>query len=236
VTVAKRLPRPDWVTLIVCGVLSMLVLAPTASAYESPTTVQRAELVEAAQQRAANLPNTATISLADIRVSRDWAYAVIRRFRASGEEEQGIGAIFQKRPSRGWSSRLLDDSCVPASASVPTAVVADLQLAYCRPRFFLRRNYAASLMEEALTRRDGLHFAQALDPRVLCAKRLGARRLKCGMDWALGDWFFYGSGTIWITYNRGQPIWNFSYRVVRKNEYCASVQHGAHCSRVFRKR
>lgn len=235
-TVAKRLPRPDWVMLIVSGVLSMLVLAPTANAYESPTTVQRAELLEAAQQRAANLPSTATISLADIRVSRDWAYAVIRRFRASGAEEQGIGAIFQKRPGGGWSSRLLEDSCVPASASVPTAVVADLRLAYCRPRFFLGGDYAASLMEEALTRRTGLHFAQAIDPRVQCVKRLGTQRLKCGMDWGLGDWFFYGAGMIWITYSRGEPIWNFSYRVVREDEYCAAVLHDSHCSRVFIKR
>ena len=100
-------------------------------------------------------------------------------------------------------------------------------------RYFLGTPHADSLMAPALTRKPGRYFAKALGPRIRCNQRLASDRLKCDMGWALGDWIFYGSGSIWITYEEGQPHWNFSYRVVRKNEYCASVAHGSHCPKTF---
>jgi hypothetical protein len=60
-------------------------------------------------------------------------------------------------------------------------------------------------------------------------------QLKCRMSWIVGDLSFSGRGMIWITYPENRPFWNFSYRVVRFNEYCAVIG-GPDCMSTYVKR
>ena len=69
---------------------------------------------------------------------------------------------------------------------------------------------------------------------VRCTKRVSRDRVRCQyIQWIVGDVGFYGHGTLWVTYERGVPHWNYSYRIVELNEYCADVEPpGTDCTRV----
>lgn len=98
----------------------------------------------------------------------------------------------------------------------------------------LTRPFGASLMRKALHRRFGNTFDHGYARRVHCPTRVARGRVRCRISWVIGDISFKGRGAIWITYNRrGVAFWNFSYRVVRLDEYCASVGTHRHCRRVF---
>ncbi|MFY9587234.1 MAG: hypothetical protein WAT66_07260 [Actinomycetota bacterium] len=103
------------------------------------------------------------------------------------------------------------------------------------PKFFLGTNYASSLMLNALGRRPAFAFSAAGGRKVRCNHRVAQDRVKCRMSWYVGDLVFWGRGMIWITYPQHKPYWNFSYRIVRFNEYCAVVG-GADCTKVYVKR
>lgn len=99
-------------------------------------------------------------------------------------------------------------------------------------KFFLSTEYGSSLMRDALSRRRAFAFSAGGARRVKCNVRVSRDRLKCRMSWFVGDLVFWGRGTIWITYPQGEAYWNFSYRVVRFNEYCAVVG-GTDCTKVY---
>lgn len=100
-------------------------------------------------------------------------------------------------------------------------------------RYELGTVKAAGFMREALLRRPNLSFQAGYARRVKCNKRINDIRLKCKMQWVVGDLSFWGHGTIWLTFPGHQPFWNFSYRIIRLNEYCAAVVEGDDCTRVF---
>jgi hypothetical protein len=100
-------------------------------------------------------------------------------------------------------------------------------------RFFLGKGFAARLMRNALLRRPALSFQAGYARRVICGKRLAVDRVKCTMSWFVGDLSFSGRGSIWITYPEGRNAGNFSYRVVRFNEYCAAVVEGDNCTKTI---
>lgn len=99
-------------------------------------------------------------------------------------------------------------------------------------KFFLGTSYAASLMREALGRRDGLAFIAGYNRDVRCNKRLARDRVRCRMSWIVGDSYFSGVGSIWITYPSSGPYWNFSYRIKSRNAYCESTG-GSRCKRTY---
>jgi hypothetical protein len=102
-----------------------------------------------------------------------------------------------------------------------------------KPRkFFLGKGFAARLMRNALLRRPVLSFQAGYARHVSCNKRLAPDRLKCRMSWIVGDLSFSGHGSIWITYPEGKNVWNFAYRIVRLNEYCAAVIEGDDCTKT----
>lgn len=99
-------------------------------------------------------------------------------------------------------------------------------------KFFLRPGYAASLMREALSRHRGLAFIVSYDRKVRCNRRLAVDRLRCRMSWIVGDSYFRGVGSIWITYPPSGPYWNYSFRIKRRNAYCESTG-GSNCTRTY---
>lgn len=100
-------------------------------------------------------------------------------------------------------------------------------------KFFLGKGFAARLMRNALLRRPALSFQAGYARHVACDKRLAVDRVKCRMSWFVGDLSFSGYGSIWMTYSGGRDVWNFSYRVIRFNEYCAAVIEGDDCTKTI---
>lgn len=100
-------------------------------------------------------------------------------------------------------------------------------------KFFLGKGFAAQLMRNALLRRGALSFRAGYARRVVCSKRLAVDRVRCKMSWIVGDLSFSGRGSIWVTYPEGRNFWNFSYRIVRLNEYCAAVIEGDDCTKTI---
>lgn len=128
---------------------------------------------------------------------------------------------------------VIDESApTPATRNSPFGFPCPERMA---PDFFLGTDFAASLMRNALSRRPALAFSSAYGRKVRCNHRVARDRLKCRMSWFVGDLAYGGRGMIWITYPRHKPYWNFSYRIVRFNEYCAVVG-GADCTKTFVKR
>jgi hypothetical protein len=99
-------------------------------------------------------------------------------------------------------------------------------------RFRLGTEMAVGFMETALLRHPSLNFGSAGGQVVKCNKRISDIRVRCRMSWFLGDLSYSGRGTIWITFPEGRPFWNYSYRVVRFNEYCA-VLEGPDCTKTY---
>jgi hypothetical protein len=91
---------------------------------------------------------------------------------------------------------------------------------------------AARLMRTALLRHEDLDFNAGYARRVTCTKRVSDIRLKCKMRWFLGDSYFVGSGTIWLTFPQHVVVWNYSYRIKQLDEYCAVVEKRDDCTRV----
>jgi hypothetical protein len=103
-----------------------------------------------------------------------------------------------------------------------------------KPRkFFLGKGFAARLMRNALLRRPALSFQAGYARHVVCGKRLAPDQVKCAMSWFVGDLAFSGRGSVWMTYPEGRNFWNFSYRVVRFDEYCAAVIEGNDCTKTI---
>ena len=100
-------------------------------------------------------------------------------------------------------------------------------------RFKLGTRLAADLMREALSRHDKLLFYVGNARRVTCNKRISAIRVRCRMSWFVGDLSFSGKGTIWITFPEHRPFWNYSFRIVRFNEYCAAVIEAPDCTKTY---
>jgi hypothetical protein len=97
----------------------------------------------------------------------------------------------------------------------------------------LRPAYAERLMQNALSRHAGLFFSEAHQREVHCNKRLSNVRRRCNISWYYGDLYYSGKGQIWVTFESGGAYWNFRYRVVRFNEYCAAVVEGDDCTKVI---
>ena len=88
-------------------------------------------------------------------------------------------------------------------------------------------------MRKALGRDSRLGFQAGYARRVKCNHRVKADRLRCTMSWIEGDIGFVGRGMIWVTYQHHVESWNYSYRVVRVNEYCAIVEERDNCTKVI---
>lgn len=100
-------------------------------------------------------------------------------------------------------------------------------------RYKLGTVQAADLMRTALLRHPNISFQAGYSRRVECNKRASDIHLKCRMSWIVGDSLYWGKGTIWLTFPEHRPLWNYSYRMTRLNEYCAIVEERDHCTRVF---
>jgi hypothetical protein len=97
----------------------------------------------------------------------------------------------------------------------------------------LHSPYASRLMAEALGRKGALRFPGASSSHIACDQRVTAERVNCSLGWETGRRVFYGNGSIWISFRHDRAYWNYAYRITRKDEYCASVIHGDHCTRLF---
>lgn len=102
-----------------------------------------------------------------------------------------------------------------------------------KPKRALSRHEAKGFMREALLRHPNLSFRAGYGRRVVCDHRLTPVRLKCRMQWIVGDIVYFGTGTIWLTFENHAANWNYSYRVTRFNEYCAVVVKADNCTKVF---
>lgn len=100
-------------------------------------------------------------------------------------------------------------------------------------RFKLGTQLAAQLMREGLTRHQNLSFEAGYARHVTCNKRISPTRVRCRMSWIVGDVSFSGKGMIWITFPEHRPFWNYSYRIVRFNEYCAAVIEAPDCTKTY---
>jgi len=114
--------------------------------------------------------------------------------------------------------------CLLSGALFPAATSA--------ARFKLGTQLAAQLMREALSRHDNLYFYAGNARRVTCNKRISPIRVRCRMSWFVGDLSFSGKGTIWITFPEHRPFWNYSFRIVRFNEYCAAIE-APDCTKTY---
>lgn len=119
-----------------------------------------------------------------------------------------------------------------ATLSATFLVVAPVVAEPASARFKLGTQRAASFMRTALLRHPNLSFQSAYARKVRCNKRRSAIRLKCKMNWVIGDLSFRGKGTIWVTFPGHRPFWNYSYQVIGTNEYCA-ITGGEGCARTY---
>jgi hypothetical protein len=92
-------------------------------------------------------------------------------------------------------------------------------------RYQLGTDFAGRLMREGILRHPSVGFQAGYARRVRCNKRISDIRLKCRMIWFVSDTVFYGRGTIWLTFPEHRAYWNYAYRIVGLNEYCALVEH-----------
>jgi hypothetical protein len=84
---------------------------------------------------------------------------------------------------------------------------------------------AKAFMSSAL-HADFESWAVGLGKRVKCTQRVSRDRVHCQrIVWGIGDSVFFGSGTIWLTYEGSKTFWNDSYRITEYNEYCNVVEH-----------
>jgi hypothetical protein len=95
------------------------------------------------------------------------------------------------------------------------------------------RGAAQRYLAIALNRRFSNSWSNRAGGRIQC-HRLTRVRMKCTAQWAIGDSSYSGTARIWYSLNaRGQAMWNYSYRIVGLDEYCAYVTHGNNCSKVY---
>lgn len=138
-----------------------------------------------------------------------------------------------------FGSRVFTEAVV-VNEGAPTPATKYSRFAFRCPkpkprRPFLGSRFAARLMRKALTRDSRLSFEAAYRRRVTCNKRLSRARRRCKMSWIVGDLYFDGRGTIWLTSERGQLYWNFAYRMQRRNAYCEATG-GTNCTDVIVRR
>jgi hypothetical protein len=147
-----------------------------------------------------------------------------------------FGATYCRRyGARVFTQANVIDESAPTPATRNSIYAFRCPRAQQRPRFFLGSRLARRLMRTALSRDSRLGFSAGYSRRVRCNKRVSRIRLRCKISWIVGDLSMHGSGMIWITFQGGEPHWNYAYRVVRFNEYCAATG-GSDCSDVIRVR
>jgi hypothetical protein len=115
-------------------------------------------------------------------------------------------------------------SLVAIFATAPTAQSQERGLSK------LTRSDARYYMTVALDRRFR-SYGSGYAYRLKCVKRYTRNRIRClKIQWVVGDIEYKGTGMIWLTH-RGR-IWNYSYRIRRRDTYCLWTG-GTHCSRMF---
>lgn len=65
-------------------------------------------------------------------------------------------------------------------------------------------------------------------------RRTDRTHARCRVGWFQGDGSFYGRTR--ISYSRapdGEVVWDYAYRIVLLDTYCAQVQHRHHCTHIF---
>ena len=102
---------------------------------------------------------------------------------------------------------------------------------------YLTKTDAQHYADLGLKKRFGPLYSQAVDSAVRCKRRARAR-FRCRVGFVIGDLVYVGSEGIWLSWDRGDVIWNYSLDMTRINEYCVSVQGKsvAACSKHIRVR
>lgn len=86
----------------------------------------------------------------------------------------------------------------------------------------LKRSEARRYMRRALKREFGSRWTRGYSKTTRCVKRVSRWKITCTrLGWLSGDTGFSGRGTIWLK----NGTWNYSFRILRVNEYCALVEH-----------
>lgn len=92
----------------------------------------------------------------------------------------------------------------------------------------LSQKDAALYTRTALARNFKGQYTANVFESVKCSAR-GFSTQRCKVSWVVGDLAFYGRVRIWLD----ERFWNYAYRIVRFDEYCASVTQGPDCTKLF---
>ena len=86
----------------------------------------------------------------------------------------------------------------------------------------LKLSSARYYMSKALGREFGVQYRYRVGGKIKC-RRASDTRARCSVNWGIGDSGFSGVGYIWYDIKEGDLWWNYSWRIVRTDYYCANV-------------
>jgi len=89
---------------------------------------------------------------------------------------------------------------------------------------------AKHYMKKALKQDDELGFRWAYGKDFSGCKHVNKSRVRCKVEWFLGDIDYKGRVTVWLRQFRGELWWYYAYDIKGINRYCQDVG-GKNCIR-----